>query len=303
MFKVVTESEQENTGKFVIEPLEAGFGHTIGNSLRRILLGSLEGSAISSVKIDGASHQFSTINGVTEDVIEIILNLKKVRVKVYSDKQIRLKLSGSGKKEIKASDIEIIGDGEVVNGDQHIATLTTPTAKLNMEMTAEKGKGYQIAEEKKLEEIGVIPVDALYSPVIDVTYSVEPTRVGRRTDFDKLLLEIRTDGIISPAEALNNAAKILSDAFKQVYEPALEEEVAVEDGQSKVSEEVLKMSVDELDLPVRITNALRAVDIETVEQLINVPRQQLLKAKNLGGKSLGLISEKLTERGLSLSEA
>lgn len=302
MFKVITDSEQDNIGKFSIEPLDAGFGHTIGNSLRRILLGSLEGSAISSVKIDGVSHQFSTVSGVTEDVIEIILNLKKVRVKVFSDKPIKLKLSASGKKEVKAKDIEVVGDGEIVSVDQHIATLTTSQAKLNIEMTAEKGKGYQIVEEKKMEEIGVIPVDALYSPVLDVSYTVEPTRVGRRADFDKLLLEIKTDGIITPSEALNSAAKILSDCFKQIYEPAIEEEVVVDDGQ-KISEEVLKMSVDELDLPVRITNALRAVDIGVVEQLISVPRQQLLKAKNLGGKSLGLISEKLAERGLSLSEA
>lgn len=302
MFKVVTEEEKDNIGKFVIEPLEAGLGHTMGNSLRRVLLTSLDGAAITSVKIDGVSHQYSTINGVIEDVIEIILNLKKVRVKVF-DKPIKLKLYVSGKKEVKAQDIEVIGEGEIVNPTFHIATLTSPQAKLNMEMTAEKGKGYQTTEEKKLDEIGVLPMDALFSPVIDVNYSVEPTRVGRKTDFDKLILEIRTDGIITPTKALNDAAKLLSATFKQVFEPAPEEESAEDAGQLKISEEVLKMSVDELDLPVRITNALRAVDVETVEQLISVPRQQLLKAKNLGGKSISLVSEKLAERGLILSEA
>jgi DNA-directed RNA polymerase subunit alpha len=303
MFKVVTEETKENTGKFVIEPLETGLGHTMGNSLRRVLLTSLEGGAISSVKIDGVSHQFSTVTGITEDVIEIILNLKKVRVKVFSDAPIKLKLSVSGKKEVKASDIEVVGDGEIINSDAHIATLSNSSSKLNMEMTAEKGRGYSMAEERKLEEIGTIAIDALYSPVVDVNYSVEQTRVGRRTDFDKLDLEIKTDGTITPSEALTEAAKILANTFKQVYEPAPEEEVSSESSLPKVSDEVLKMSVDELDLPVRITNALRAVDIATVEDLINTPRQHLLKAKNLGGKSLTLISEKLTERGLNLSEA
>ncbi len=303
MFKVVTENLKDNMGQFVIEPLEAGLGQTMGNSLRRVLLTNLEGSAIASVKIDGVAHQFSTITGVSEDVIEIILNLKKVRVKGYADKPLKLKISASGKKDVTAKDIEVLGEGEITNPDQHIATMSSPQAKLNMEMTVSRGRGYSVAEERKLEEIGTIPVDALYSPILDVSYSVEPTRVGRKTDFDKLTLDVKTDGTITPNDALVEAAKILAGTFKQVFEPTMAEEV--EEGvvgQSNVSEEVLKMSVDELDLPVRITNALRAVDIDSVEQLITVPRQQLLKAKNLGGKSLGLISEKLSERGLSLRE-
>jgi len=300
MFKVKTEQSSDNSAKLSIEPLEAGFGHTLGNSLRRVLLTVLGGGAVTSIKIDGVAHQFSTIDGIKEDVIEIILNIKKIRPKVYSDSPIKLKIKTSGKKEVKAKDLEIEGDGEIVNGDQHIATLTSANAKLNLEMIAEKGKGYSQAEERKTNQVGVIVIDALFSPIVAVNYSVEPTRVGRSTDFDKLILDITTDGTIKPIEALNETAKILSESFKNIYEPQIEEE---EDETPKISEEILKLTVEELDLPVRITNALKAIEIETIEDLINIPRAQLLKAKNLGAKSLSMISEKLTERGLSLREA
>lgn len=300
-FKVVEELTKDNLTKFAIEPLEAGFGHTLGNALRRVLLTSLEGSAITQVKIDGVSHQFSTIEGIKEDVIEIILNLKKVRVKVFGDKVIKLKLAVSGKKDVLAKDLEILGDGEIANTDAHIATLTTPRSKLNMELTAERSRGFSTAEERKIDEIGVISLDANFSPVVSVNYTVESTRVGRRTDFDKLVLEVVTDGTISPKEALDEAAKILSATFKQIFEPAPEEEISSQT--PAISAEVLKMTVEELDLPVRITNALKAIEINTVGDLTNVPRQTLLKAKNLGTKSISLISEKLLERGLTLSEA
>lgn len=303
MFKIKSENESENFAKLVIEPLEAGFGHTLGNSLRRVLLTSLGGSAVTSVKIDGVTHQFSTIDGISEDVIEIILNIKKIRVKVFSDKPIKLTLKVSGKKEVKASDIEILGEGEIVNGSQHIASLTDAKSKLNMELFAQKGRGYQVAvDNQSKEELGVIAVDALFSPVSAVNYTVEPTRVGRSTDFDKLTLEVTTDGIITPLEALNEAAKLLSETFHKIYEPETEEELT-EDTSNVIPEEVLKLTIEELDLPVRITNALKAIDISTIEDLINTPRPQLLKAKNLGAKSLSLISEKLAERGLSLREA
>lgn len=301
-FKVKETLENDNFAKFVIEPLDAGLGHTLGNSLRRVLLTGLEGSAITSVKIDGVSHMFSTIEGVTEDVIEIILNLKQIRVKVHSETPIKLTLKVLGKKEVQASDLQVVGDGEIVNGDQHIATLSDAKSKLNMEMTASRGKGYSKGEERKNDEIGIMSIDALFSPVAAVNYIVEPTRVGRRADFDKLTLEVTTDGTIKPADALEQAAKILSNAFTTIYEPVVEAEedkVAI----SAISDEVLKLTVDELDLPVRITNALRAMDVNTVEDLINVSRSQLLKAKNLGSKSLTLISEKLVERGLTLREA
>ncbi len=301
MFKVKVETEKENFAKIVLEPLERGFGHTLGNSLRRVLLSSLKGAAVTSVKIDGVSHQFSTIDGVLEDVIEIILNVKKVHLQVNSENPVRLIIKASGKKVVKAGDFEIEGDGEIINKDQTIATLTDAKSKLNMEMTANAGKGYSIAEERKTNEIGVISVDALFSPVFSVNYTVDPTRVGRSTNFDKLTLDITTNGVITPLNALNDAAKILSEAFHKVYEPDTEEEV--EDTSSKISQEVLKLTIEELDLPVRITNALKAIEINTIEDLVSIPRQQLLKAKNLGTKSLSLISEKLVERGLTLREA
>lgn len=301
MFKIKTENELDNFAKVVIEPLDAGFGHTLGNSLRRVLLTSLPGAAVTSVKIDGAAHRFSVIDGVLEDVIEIILNIKKIRLNIHSDKVVKLTLKASGKGEVKAKDLTVEGDAEVVNGDQHIATLTDSKSKLNIEMQAEQGKGYVVSEEKKSNEIGVLSIDALFSPVISVNYSVEPTRVGRSTAFDKLVLDITSDGTITPLEAVNSAAKILSEAFHKVYEPDLEEEVT--EGESKVSDEVLKLTIEELDLPVRVTNALKAVEINTIEDLINASRAQLMKAKNLGTKSIQLISEKLAERGLNLGEA
>ncbi len=300
MFKVKTEKELENFASIAVEPLEAGFGHTLGNSLRRVLLTSLPGAAVTSVKIDGISHRFSTIDGVLEDVIEIILNIKKIRLSVHSDKPVKLTLKASGKKEVKAKDLEIAGDCEITNQDQHIATLTDAKSKLSIEMTAAQGKGYLTSEEGKTGELGVISVDALFSPVVAVNYSVEPTRVGRSTDFDKLTLDVTTDGTTSPLEAVNLAAKILSDTFHAIYEPIVEEEV--EETGSKISEETLKLTIEELDLPVRITNALKAIEINTIEDLINISRAELLKAKNLGAKSINLISEKLVERGLALRE-
>ena len=301
-FKVKIESEKENYAKIVIEPLEKGFGHTLGNSLRRVLLTCLEGSAVTWVKIDGVSHQFSTIEGISEDVIEIMLNIKKMRIGVHSEKAVKLSLKVSGKKEVLASDFEIEGDAEIANPDQLIATLTDSKSKISMELTAEKGKGYSMAEERKSTEIGVMPMDALFTPVISVNYTVDPTRVGRSTAFDKLTLEITTDGTKKPQEVLDEAGKILSETFRKIYEPDVEEEVE-DDSASKISEEVLKLTVEELDLPVRITNALKAIEINVIEDLINIPKPQLLKAKNLGAKSLSLIAEKLLERGLALREA
>lgn len=302
MFKVITQQTEGNFGKFALEPLEAGLGHTLGNSLRRVLLNNLEGSGIVSVKIDGVSHQFSPIDGISQDVIEIILNLKKVRVKVHGSKPVKLTIKASGKKEVKAKDFEITGDGEIANPDAEIATLTDAKSKLNLEVIAEKGKGYSLSEDRKTNEIGVMAVDTIFSPITSVNYTVEPTRVGRKADYDRLILEITTDGTISPKEALDEAAKLLSTGFKQIYEPVPYEEVE-ETPVRRLTDEALKLSVEELDLPVRITNALKAIDIETVDDLINTPKQQLMKAKNLGSKSVGLVSEKLSERGLSLSEA
>jgi DNA-directed RNA polymerase subunit alpha len=305
-FKLEVEKETGDVAHIVIEPLEQGYGHTLGNSLRRVMLSSLPGSAIASIKISGVSHQFSTISGVLEDVIQIILNLKKVRVKVYgeaSGRPVRMEIKASGKGEVKASDIDTLGMGEIANGDLHIATLSDAKSKLNIELTVETGVGYVSAEEKKTAEIGVIPIDSIYTPVLSVNYTVDQTRVGRRTDFDRLNMEVTTDGTLSPVDAVNQAAKILSSYFKQVYEPT-EDDIPTEVLPTKsLSDDTLKSSIEELDLPVRITNALKAIEIDTIGKLLEMPTAQLMKAKNLGAKSLSLISEKLGERGLSLGEA
>ena len=303
MFKVTEEQNNGAKAKIILEPLEAGFGHTLGNGLRRTMLSSLTGAAITSVKISGVQHQFSTIPGVIEDVIQIILNLKQVRVKLYSDKPIHIKISKTGAGEVKGSDIDTLGGGEVFNKDAHIATLSDSKAKLNIEMTVEAGVGYISSEERKMSEIGVLPVDAIFSPVISVNYTVDQTRVGRKTDFDKLTMDIVTDGTVSPLEAVQKAAQILSKQFKQVYEPEEAETVEQAPSGSFVTDDVLKASVEELDLPVRITNALKAIEIDTIGKLTTVSPSQLMKAKNLGAKSLNLISDKLVERGLALSEA
>lgn len=302
MFKLIEENSKNNTSTIALEPLENGFGHTLGNSLRRTMLTSLTGAAITSVKITGVQHQFSTIPGVIEDVIQIILNLKKIRVKLYSDKPIHIKIAKTGAGEVKGSDIDTMGNGEVSNPDAHIATISDAKTKFNVEMTVELGTGYISAEERKMSEIGVLPIDAIFSPVSSVNYTVDQTRVGRRTDFDKLTMEITTDGTISPIDALKKASQILSGQFKQVYDP--QEVAVVEEGAapSFVTDDVLKASVEELDLPVRITNALKAIEVDTIGKLTTVSPSQLMKAKNLGAKSLGLISEKLAERGLNLSE-
>lgn len=300
-FKVKIEEEKGNWALISLEPLEHGYGHTLGNSLRRCMLSSLPGAAITSVKISGVSHQFSTIPGIVEDVIEIILNLKKIRIKIDGDKPVKAILQKSEKGEVKGKDINTMGAGEVVNPDAYIATITDSKTKLNIEITIESGVGYVPAEEKKSNEIGVIPVDAIYTPVLSVDYKVEQTRVGRRTDFDKLNLEVTTDGTITPLDAVNKSAEILSEYFKQVFNPVEEEEPIVET--NKISDELLKASIEELDLPVRITNALKAIEIDTVGKLVEIQKGELMKAKNLGAKSLSLISEKLEERGLALSEA
>lgn len=300
-FKVKVEKEKGNWALVCLEPLEQGYGHTLGNSLRRCLLSSLPGAAIVNVKISGVSHQFATIPGIVEDVIEMILNLKKIRAKLYGEKPVKFSLQASGKGEVKGKDINTQGNGEIINPDQYIATMTDAKAKLNIEMTVGLGVGYVPAEEQKTNEIGLIPIDAIYTPVLSVNYTVDSTRVGRRTDFDKLNLELTTDGSITPVEAVNKAAEILVEYFKQVYNPVTEEEIPADT--NKISSEMLKSSVEELDLPVRITNALKAIEIDTVGKLIEIPKADLMKAKNLGAKSLSLISDKLSERGLALSEA
>jgi DNA-directed RNA polymerase subunit alpha len=301
MFKIKTEVQEPGYGLFVIEPLEQGYGQTIGNSLRRVLLTSLPGAAITSVKIDGVSHAFSRVPGLKEDVVELILNLKKVRLSLPSDEPVAFPLSAKGPGEVTAAGFDCPAGVKIVNTDLVLGTLADKKSSLSMEVTAQTGYGYISSDEKKVSEIGRMSVSALFSPVTRVNYRVEATRVGRMTNLDKLVMEIWTDGSVAPLDALTQAAKILVSYFFQIVEPKVAgaaESVAVS---PSVSDEVLKMRVEELDIPTRIVNALANGGIETVGQLLGTPRADLMKIKNLGAKSLGLVEEKLREKGVALT--
>ncbi len=300
-FNLKVDVEKPGYGSFALEPLEQGYGQTLGNSLRRVLLTSLPGSAITSVKIGGVKHQFSTIPGLKEDVVELLLNIKKIRLIVEVNEVVKLTLSKKGAGEVLASDIEVPAGVTIVNKDLVLGTLADKKAELEIEMTAEKGYGYVSTEEKHFDEIGVMPVSALFSPVVRVNYRVEATRVGRMTNLDKLVMEIWTDGTIQPVEALKQAARILDSYFLQIYEPKVtigQESVAVS---PSVSDEILKMRIEELDIPTRIVNAMGNGGIETIGQLLGTPKGELMKIKNLGVKSLSIVEEKLKEKGVTLT--
>ncbi len=294
-----TEKETADFGKFIIEPLDQGYGHTIGTSLRRVLLTSLFGAAITQVKISGVRHQFSSLSGMTEDIVEFILNLKKVRLKITGDKPVKLTLDVKGPKEVKARDLETSAGCQITNGDLTIAHIADSKSKLTAHLIAENGSGYSLADERKTGEIGVIPIDANFSPVVHVNYKVEATRVGRFTNYDKLTLEITTDGTIKPLEALKQAAKILVDHFMTIYQPQAVQKKQKEAVIPTLTEEVLKTSLEELDLPVRLTNSLKGGKIETIGDFLKVDRRELLKMKNMGPKSISLVEEKLREKGVA----
>lgn len=298
--EVLTEQETTDFGKFAIEPLDQGYGHTIGNSLRRALLTSLPGAAITQVKISGVRHQFSSIPGMTEDIVEFILNLKKLRLHVPQDKAVKLTLDVKGPKEVKASDISTSGGVEIANGNLILAHLTDAKAKLTAQLIIETGVGYSLADERKTGEIGLMPIDANFSPVIAANYKVEATRVGRLTNYDKLTLEIKTDGTIKPSEALRAAAKILVDHFSVIYEPqtVTKKPKVTADSHVQLTDDLLKTSLEEFDLPVRLTNSLKAGRIETVGDFIAKDKKELMKMKNMGPKSINLVEEKLKERGI-----
>lgn len=297
--EVLTEKETANFGKFIVEPLDQGYGHTIGNSLRRVLLTSLPGAAITSVKISGVRHQFSTLAGMSQDIVELILNLKKVRLTIASDKPQKLTLDVKGPREVKAKDIEKAGPVEITNGDLTIANLADNKSRLAATLIAENGIGYSLAEERKTGEIGLIPMDANFSPVVHVNYRVEATRVGRVTNYDKLTLEITTDGTIKPSIALKAASKILVDHFTTIYQPKTvakkpkDQTLAI-----PLTDELLKTSLEELDLPVRLTNSLKAGKIETIGDFLQRDKKEVLKMKNMGPKSIAMVEEKLREKGI-----
>lgn len=304
---IVEISEDSRYGRFVIEPLERGYGTTLGNSLRRIMLSSLPGAAVSSVKIEGVLHEFTTIPGVKEDVTEVILNIKNLSIKNNSDstepKVAYIEFEGEG--VVTGADIQADPDIEIINKDLVIATLSGGAdSKLFMELTISKGRGYVGADKNKSEDqpIGVIPVDSIFTPVERVNLSVENTRVGQITDFDKLTLEVWTDGSLSPDEAVSLAAKVLNEhlnLFIDLSENAKNAEVMVEKEDDE-KEKVLEMSIDELELSVRSYNCLKRAGINTVEELTNRTPDDMMKVRNLGRKSLEEVLQKLVELGLQL---
>ncbi|HEY2955236.1 MAG TPA: DNA-directed RNA polymerase subunit alpha [Candidatus Eisenbacteria bacterium] len=289
-------------GKFVIEPLERGFGITVGNALRRVLLSSLQGAAITAVRIDGVLHEFSTLPGVIEDVTEIILNLKQVRLKLHGDGPKKATFEMRGKGEVRAADLKVDAEVQVLNPDLHIATLNRD-GDLRMEVEINGGRGYLSADQHSATDrpIGVIPIDSLFSPVTRVNFQVEATRLGQRIDYDKLTLEVWTDGSILPSDSVAVAAKILRDHFDLFihFEEPIEEEV-----EEEVDEEILRIrkllgkSVDELELSVRSSNCLRAAEIKSIGDLVQKGEPEMLKYRNFGRKSLKEIQDILGEMGL-----
>lgn len=296
-------------GKFVVEPLDRGFGNTLGNALRRVLLSSLEGVAVTSVKINSVQHEFTPIDGVTEDVSEIILNLKSLVAKIYSsdlDTKV-VEINAEGPCEVTAMNIKCDSEVEILNPELHIATLGED-AKLDMEITLKKGQGYVPAEMNKPENanevIGLLPVDSIYTPVLKVNYTVENTRIGQRTDYDKLTLSVWTNGVLSAQEAVSIAAKVLTDLLQQfvnLSESGSNTEIMVEkDDQGK--EKVLDTAIDDLDLSVRSYNCLKRAGINTVEDLTSKTEDEMMKVRNLGRKSLDEVINKLESLGLSLKK-
>ena len=299
-------SSDKRFGRFIVEPLERGYGTTLGNSLRRIMLSSLPGAAVSQVKIDGVLHEFSPIPGVKQDVSEIIMNLKSLAIRNNSDtdepKTAYIEYEGEG--VVCAKDIQVDPDIEIMNPDQVIATLDSADCKLNMEITITKGRGYISADKGKADDqpIGVIAVDSIYTPVDRVNMSVENTRVGQQTDFDKLTLDVWTRGTLNPEEAVSLAAKVLSEhlrLFVDLTETARTAEVMIEKEDNE-KEKVLEMNIDELELSVRSYNCLKRAGINTVEELCNKTSEDMMKVRNLGRKSLEEVLAKLKELGLAL---
>ncbi len=303
--ETVEVSDDGKYGRFVIEPLERGYGTTLGNSLRRILLASLPGAAMTSLQIDGVLHEFTAVDGVVEDVTAIILNLKKIGVKIHTEDEKMLELDIEGPKEVYASDLIYDSDVEILNPDQYICTVAEG-GQLHARMMAERGRGYGRAENNKKEDmpIGVIPIDSIFTPIEHVNYHVENTNVGTENLSDRLTLELWSDGSLTPEEAISLAAKILTEyltVFVELTEEAREADIMVEKEETQV-EKTLEMTVEELDLSVRSYNSLKRAGINTVQELTSKTREEMMQIRNLGKKSLEEITEKLDELGLELSD-
>jgi DNA-directed RNA polymerase subunit alpha len=300
-FKITEIKNESDYGEFVIEPLEPGYGHTLGTALRRVLLISIPGVAVTSVKINGAKHRFSTLPGLKENIVDLLLNVKDLNFKLLNSKDSSIvRISVKGPATITGKDLELSEDVEVVNKDQYIGTLADKKGKLEMELTVERGYGYSLSEERRGGALGIIPTDAIFTPVRRVNFNVSSTRVGRQTNLDKLTIQIWTNGIVAPKDALEQAAKTLTSYFHQVYEPKEVKEDS-DDTRSDMSDAALRLTIDELDLPTRIFNSLRNGGIETIGQLVETPRKELISMRNMGGKSISIIEDKLKEKGIELS--
>ena len=288
-------------GKFIVEPLDRGFGVTLGNALRRVLLSSISGAAVTSVKIENVLHEFSTIPGVVEDVTNVILNLKELSLKLHSDKPKLLRMDVRGKKDVVAGDLQPDAEVEILNPDLHIATLDGKNAHLAMELVVERGKGYVPAERHRKSEhvIGVIPIDSVFSPIQKVNYVVDDTRVGQAADYDRLTLEVWTDGSIRPEEALQESARLLIDGFRLFVGTAVAPEVAV-GPQVDEANKLATMPIEELDLSVRPYNCLKRAGINTLGDLLQRTEEEVVNVKNFGRKSLDEVKEKLAALGLEL---
>ena len=289
-----------NYGKFDIEPLEPGFGTTLGNTLRRVLLSSLWGAAVTSIQIDGVAHEFTAIPHVKEDVTEVVLNLKKLCLKSFTEDPVTLLLDVKGPAEVRASHIQSSSDVEIVNPDLYICTLAAK-GHLRMELNVEKGKGYVPAEKNKREgqPIGVIPIDAIFSPVEKANFTVEKTRVGQSTDYDRLLIEVWTDGTMSPEQAVSHAARLFTEHLRLFarFPDSIDEQEAERRGEKSGQNRLMDTPIEELDLSVRAFNCLKANEIQTVGQLLQKKEEELLALRNFGRKSLDEIKEKLVEKG------
>ncbi len=298
--KIQTTSEKNNVGEFTFEPLPTGFGNTLGNALRRVLLTSIKGAAATQLKLSGADHQFTTIPGVKEDVVELTLNLKSIKFKSHSENPVVVTINKTGPGEVTAGDIQCPSDVEVVNKDLYLATLADSKAKLEAELVVEAGYGYSPSEERETSRVGVILLDALFSPILSANYAVESTRFGSVTNLDKLVLTVETDGSVSPSNSVLEASELLRTYFERIdqWEDGVVEEEEVEESEEEEASANEDIMVDELPLPTRTINALKKSGIETLKQLANKNPEDLADIKNLGEKSVDEIEKLLKKEGL-----
>ncbi len=300
MPKIEVVQAAENYGRFKIEPLDPGYGHTLGNALRRVLLSSIPGSAITKIKIDTVFHEFSTIEGVKEDVTEIVLNIKGIRLRSYAERPVKFMVSKSGVGDVRAGDADLPSNVELANPEHYICTLDSPYARLDMELTVERGRGYVAADQRDTLPIGEVPIDAIFTPIPRVNYLVEHTRIGQATDFDRLMVEIWTDGTVKPGDALSHAAQVLVQYYQSIAEfnrLTQEPEVPMVPPGLTIPPDIYDTPIEDLDLSTRTYNCLKRADITKVGQVLQMDEKALLSVRNLGQKSMEEIRDKLVERG------